>query len=125
MLYAACDCVVFPTQYEACSYVVLEALASGVPLVTTEVGWTSDLPRAASRVSRPCREVGARRVRRVLGRLDDPAVSAAVDAAYDWVREHNSLEAFSASGVDCVATVARGVRVSRAEPKIRSRPWVR
>ena len=37
--YRAASCVLFPTRYEACSYVVLEALASGVPLVTTTAGW--------------------------------------------------------------------------------------
>ena len=37
--YAAADCVLFPTRYEACSWVVLEALACGTPLVTTRVGW--------------------------------------------------------------------------------------
>ena len=39
LAYSAADAVVFPTHYEACSFVVLEALASGTPLVTTEVGW--------------------------------------------------------------------------------------
>jgi glycosyltransferase involved in cell wall biosynthesis len=95
MLYSACDCVVFPTRYEACSYVVLEALASRVPLVTTEVGWMRTflacVPEYRVLVARPAPAEFAR----VLGRLDDPAVPAAVDAAYDWVRQHNSIEDFS------------------------------
>jgi glycosyltransferase involved in cell wall biosynthesis len=94
-LYSACDCVVFPTRYEACSYVVLEALASGVPLVTTEVGWMKTLlrhvPEYRVLVARPTPGDFAR----VLDCLDDPAVPAAVDTAYDWVHEHNSIEAFS------------------------------
>ncbi|HEY1457650.1 MAG TPA: glycosyltransferase family 4 protein, partial [Solirubrobacteraceae bacterium] len=33
--YAAADCLLFPTRYEACSYVILEALACGTPVLTT------------------------------------------------------------------------------------------
>ncbi len=43
--YAAADCLLFPTRYEACSYVLLEALACGTPAVTTRVGWTRTLLR--------------------------------------------------------------------------------
>jgi glycosyltransferase involved in cell wall biosynthesis len=39
LAYRAVDCVLFPTRYEACSFVVLEALATGVPLITTNTGW--------------------------------------------------------------------------------------
>jgi UDP-glucose:(heptosyl)LPS alpha-1,3-glucosyltransferase len=34
-IYPACDCLVHPTFYDACSLVVLEALASGTPAITT------------------------------------------------------------------------------------------
>ena len=34
-IYPACDCLVHPTYYDACSLVVLEALASGTPAITT------------------------------------------------------------------------------------------
>jgi UDP-glucose:(heptosyl)LPS alpha-1,3-glucosyltransferase len=34
-IYAACDCLVHPTYYDACSLVVLESLASGIPVITT------------------------------------------------------------------------------------------
>ncbi len=34
-IYPACDCLVHPTFYDACSLVVLEALASGIPVITT------------------------------------------------------------------------------------------
>jgi UDP-glucose:(heptosyl)LPS alpha-1,3-glucosyltransferase len=36
-LYAAADALVHPTRWDACSLVVLEALASGLPIVTTRV----------------------------------------------------------------------------------------
>lgn len=35
-VYPACDCLVHPTYYDACSLVVLEALASGLPVITTD-----------------------------------------------------------------------------------------
>jgi len=35
-IYPACDCLVHPTYYDACSLVVLEALASGIPVISTE-----------------------------------------------------------------------------------------
>jgi len=34
-VYPACDCLVHPTFYDACSLVVLEALSSGLPVITT------------------------------------------------------------------------------------------
>ncbi len=34
-IYPACDCLVHPTYYDACSLVILESLASGVPVITT------------------------------------------------------------------------------------------
>jgi UDP-glucose:(heptosyl)LPS alpha-1,3-glucosyltransferase len=35
-LLPACDCLVHPAYYDACSRVVIEALASGIPVITTE-----------------------------------------------------------------------------------------
>ena len=35
-VYPACDCLVHPTYYDACSRVVLEALASGLFVITTD-----------------------------------------------------------------------------------------
>jgi glycosyltransferase involved in cell wall biosynthesis len=43
--YCAADVVLFPTRYEGCSILVLEVLASGVPLLTTPVGWTKTFLR--------------------------------------------------------------------------------
>jgi len=34
-IYPACDCLVHPSFYDACSLVVLEALSSGIPVITT------------------------------------------------------------------------------------------
>lgn len=40
-IYPACDCLVHPTFYDACSLVVLESLASGLPVITTSANGAS------------------------------------------------------------------------------------
>jgi glycosyltransferase involved in cell wall biosynthesis len=125
-LYAACDCVVFPTRYEACSYVVLEALASGVPLVTTEVGWMKTflrhVPEYRLLVGRP----EPSELADILGRLDEPGVLAAVDAAYDWVREHNSIEMFAAQWRTLIGSVlGDSLSVDERHPSVRTIQGVR
>ncbi len=92
--YAAADCVLLPSLYEACSFVVLEALACGVPLLTTRVGWMPTLLRAVPEYEALCIEpdVGDMAARlRALGDLDTARLSA---AARSYVTEHNSLERY-------------------------------
>jgi glycosyltransferase involved in cell wall biosynthesis len=109
-LYGAADCVVLPTRYEACSYVVLEALACGVPLVTTEVGWIPTLlahvPRYRALIAAPRPEAFAA----VLGRLQDATIATAVTEARDYVLAHSSIASFADEWGDLVADVARGPR---------------
>jgi len=40
-IYPACDCLVHPSFYDACSLVVLEALSSDIPVITTEANGAS------------------------------------------------------------------------------------
>ncbi|MBN1635727.1 MAG: glycosyltransferase family 4 protein [Deltaproteobacteria bacterium] len=40
-IYPACDCLVHPSYYDACSLVVLEALASGIVVITTSTNGAS------------------------------------------------------------------------------------
>ncbi len=42
-LYRACDVFLFPTKYEGCSFTLLEALACGLPVVTSPAGSGADL----------------------------------------------------------------------------------
>lgn len=44
-LYSAADIFFLPTRYEGCSYSLLEAMACGLPILTTRVGYAKDLHR--------------------------------------------------------------------------------
>jgi glycosyltransferase involved in cell wall biosynthesis len=117
LLYAASNCVVLPTRYEACSYVVLEALACGVPLVTTEVGWIPTLlahvPRYRALIANPEPDAFTA----VLDRLQDDGVATAVAEAREYVVAHGSIASFADEWGDLVARVAlkRGGRESAHE----------
>jgi len=52
-IYPACDCLVHPSYYDACSLVVLEALASGIPVITTTANGASMFVGADGRVIPP------------------------------------------------------------------------
>ena len=93
--YSAADCVVLPSSYEACSFVVLEALACGAPLVATRVGWMNDLLEChpaydALCVSRSEDEIADRLMR--LDQLSAPELLADVRA---WVRAHHNLDTYA------------------------------
>jgi glycosyltransferase involved in cell wall biosynthesis len=93
--YAAADCVLLPSRYEACSYAVLESLAAGVPLVTTPVGWTRNLvqrvPAYRSMIVEPTLDA----VSTALSRCREPDTSDAVSQARELIASHNSLNAFA------------------------------
>jgi glycosyltransferase involved in cell wall biosynthesis len=93
--YAAADCVLFPTRYEACSWVVLEALASGTPLVTTRVGWMETFLREVPDYRALCvwPEVGD-----IAARLESLAAedhSALTATARAWMEDNGSYAVFA------------------------------
>jgi glycosyltransferase involved in cell wall biosynthesis len=100
--YVAADCVLFPTRYEACSYVILEALTCGTPVVTTRVGWTNtlleEIPRYGELCVRP--EVGdiADRLRWVAS-ADTHELMSEVRS---FVCENNSLARFRADWLQTI-----------------------
>ncbi|WP_430647051.1 glycosyltransferase family 4 protein [Agromyces sp. GXS1127] len=75
--FAACDFFVFPSAYEANALVVLEALASGLPVIATPVGFAPEIIRDGENgylVERDPKAVGARIEE--LATLDDEAFAA-------------------------------------------------
>ncbi len=103
--YRAADCVVFPSRYEACSFVVLEALASGVPLVTTTTGWMADFvarcPAYAPLIVAPdVADIAA-----TLRSLPTLALEPALARARELVVRDNSLQAFGSSWADLASKV--------------------
>lgn len=104
--YSAADCVLFPTRYEGCSLVVLEALASGTPLVTTAVGWMPDFLREVPDYRRlvvapEVRDIAARLRTLNLGELDGLTA-----AAREWIVANNSLAVFDRTWGELVERVA-------------------
>lgn len=95
--YAAADCVLFPSSYEACSYVVLEALACGVPLIATRVGWMPTLLEAVPAYEALCVEPVLEQLVARLRGLDGIDTEPLSAAARAFVLEHNSLDAYAAS----------------------------
>jgi glycosyltransferase involved in cell wall biosynthesis len=104
--YRAADCVVFPTRYEACSFVTVEALACGVPLITTPVGWMRDFvrqcPDYAAFVVRP--EVDS--VTEALGRLGDLDGAPLLAQARAFVERENGLEVFGRRWLELISEVS-------------------
>lgn len=93
--YAAADCVLFPSRYEGCSLVVLEALACGRPLITTRVGWMNTLLRAVPEYDRLCVQPTVEDVRERLLNLSEMDTAPMISAARAFVLENNSLDAYA------------------------------
>lgn len=93
--YSAADCVLFPSLYEACSFVVLEALACGVPLLTTRVGWMPTLLRAVPEYEALCVEPTLEDIADRLRALAELDTAPLTTTARAFVEEHNSLARYA------------------------------
>jgi glycosyltransferase involved in cell wall biosynthesis len=93
--YAAADCVVFPTRYEACSWVVLEALASGTPLLTTRVGWMETFLREVPDYRALCVWPEAGDIAARLESLAGEDQSGLTAAARAWMEQNGSYTVFA------------------------------
>ncbi len=102
--YAAADCLLFPTRYEACSYVLLEALACGIPAVTTRVGWTRTLLREVPHYEALCVSPAVPDIAARLRWLEAADTRALMEEVRTFVCAHNSLERFR---TDWLAVIER------------------
>lgn len=96
LAYAAADCVLLPSVYEACSYVLLEALACGIPVLSTRVGSVQSLLRSVPEYDALCVESREDDLAAKLQRLEHTDTAALVRRARDWVTESSSLEQYAA-----------------------------
>lgn len=106
LAYAAADVVLFPTRYEGCSFVVLEALACATPLVTTAVGWMPEFLRALPDYRRLVVAPDAEDIAARLRTLDLSELDGLTGAAREWIAAHNSLAVFDRTWSELVDRVA-------------------
>jgi glycosyltransferase involved in cell wall biosynthesis len=92
--YAAADCILFPSRYEACSWVVLEALASGTPLLTTRVGWMETFLREVPDYRALCVWPEAGDIAARLESLGEDQ-SGLTAAARAWMEQNGSYAVFA------------------------------
>ena len=107
LAYRAADCIVLPSRYEACSLAGLEALASGIPLVCTRVGWFEDLLRAVPEYSPLVCEPNADSLTACLREFAEGDHRAAVAKARALVLQDNSMAAFAERWGGLIERVAR------------------
>lgn len=98
--YRAADAVVFPSSYEGFGYVMLEGLASGVPVVTTPTGWAPELLQAVPQYAPLVLAPQPAAIAAILRRIDTAQIVAAVEAARAHVLRHHTLPAFSKAWTD-------------------------
>jgi glycosyltransferase involved in cell wall biosynthesis len=105
LAYNAADVVILPTTYEACSYVVLETLASGTPLITTDVGWMRRFLDAIPQYREFVIEPSARDLTRALGRLRRAEVAALTAAGRAYVVTNNDLRPWARTWISLIDEV--------------------
>lgn len=105
MAYAAADALVLPTRYEGFGYAPVEALACGIPAVTTATGWARELGRALPEYRRLLVPPEPAPVAAALSWSRSAEARSATQAARAHVLEHNSLAAFERRWTDLFATI--------------------
>jgi glycosyltransferase involved in cell wall biosynthesis len=111
--YCAADAVVLPSSYEACSYVVLETLACGVPLIATRVGWMTNLLAAHPAYDRLCVRPDEAEVADRLIRLSELAAPELISQVREWVVAYHNIDRYAVSWANLLSGVAGVPRHSR------------
>lgn len=104
--YAAADCVLLPTAYEGCSYVILETMACGIPILTTEVGWMPTLLAAVPEYRELLIDTDASTVGDLLAAWPDDGHARLTAAAAAFVDGHNTMQTFGAQWGEMIARTA-------------------
>lgn len=105
--YRAADCVVFPTRYEGFGYVTVEGLACGVPVITTDVGWTRELLRRCPGYRHFIVQPNVDSVTDGLTRLGDIDATDVLPEARVLIEQENSLPVFSRRWLELIGELCR------------------
>jgi len=113
LLYSACDFFILPSRYEGCSFSVIEAMASGLPILISRVGHTREISKKESRLAEFVLEdldpdlfvkkinqlKNNEKLRRELGRRER-----------EYVLKNNSLEIFKEKWLNLVKSLVADKR---------------
>ena len=94
-IYSAANIFVFPTRYEGCSYSLLEAMACGLPILTSRVGYAKDLHQQVPEVAPYIFDVNSvelywQQIKRFADDKEKTEILGDVGARY--IQQHNSME---------------------------------
>jgi len=104
-LYRACDVLLFPTSYEGCSFSLVEALASGLPVITSPAGSGRDLKEIEALKPYIIDENDAERYIDRLSRLQSSKEewAKASVAARKFAEDHHGLSEFEREYLEIIS----------------------
>lgn len=105
-LYSAGDIFLFPSRYEGCSYSVLEAMACGVPIIISSVGYGRDLQRDNILANFIIDNLEPRLYwQKILELCDDELGCKVGNAGLEFIRKHNTINIMVNKYIDLIHKV--------------------